>query len=76
MIVRFYIDPETDEPHIYDHGFPKRRSRMSSGTLEKTAPAGTTLGSLVARQIRDATCGWSIWWIPTRVASSSLRRMI
>jgi hypothetical protein len=20
MIVRFYIDPETDEPHIYNHG--------------------------------------------------------
>ena len=40
MNVRFYLDPETEEPHIYNHGVSADELKTSSALRVKTVQVG------------------------------------
>jgi len=44
MKARYYIDPETGDPHIYNHGVPRTKRKRFSQDLAKTDQAWTIPG--------------------------------
>jgi hypothetical protein len=57
MKVRFYLDPETEEPHIMVTESPKRKWQMSSVVQGKIVQGGTVLAWLSVKPVMGDTYG-------------------
>jgi len=71
MDVRFYLDPETDEPHIYNHGIAEEEvveALRSSG--EDRPRGGMVAVSLSVGRLPVSTCEWSTYRTPGWIAFS------
>ena len=66
MHICFYRDPATGEPHIYNHGVPKRKSKRSSVIPVKTAAVGKVLGLPSVKHGLGGPCGSSICQTPSQ----------
>ena len=49
MEIRFFLDPETRQPHIYEHGVIEEEVRQILLTMETTSEAKETHGTSSAR---------------------------
>lgn len=71
MNLRFYLDPETGQPHIYGHQVDEQEVEavlMKPGRIVRDEK---DRGSPLARHERDDTCGSFMFLILNRTASSS-----
>lgn len=59
MEVRYYRDPETGLPHIYEHGWPKQKPNGSLPTPARMKFAPAVRGRHWVRRRADDTCAWS-----------------
>lgn len=57
MNIRFYRNPETDEPHIYGHGVDEEEVADVPEIPEKIVRAEKERGSLLVRHAQDVTSG-------------------
>jgi len=67
--IRLYIDPETGEPHIYNHGVEESEVKEVLPALGRIGPAVKDHGSQSAKPVLAVTCGSSTYRILNRVAS-------
>jgi hypothetical protein len=56
MEIRFYIDPESDEPHVSRHGVPLKKRLMCSKIPVKTGLDDRALELRLARPEPDVIC--------------------
>lgn len=59
MNVRFHIDPETGQPHIYEHGVTEAEALQVLHCPERLSRAEATRGLLSAKLWQDAVFKWS-----------------
>ena len=69
MDARFYADPETDEPHVYDHQVPGEEAADVLYGSGEDRP-GKVPASLSAERVPVGTCELSMCRTPSRIASS------
>jgi hypothetical protein len=57
MNVRFYVDPETGDPHIYNHGIDEEEVIDFSQALGKIVQGGKVRAWQVEGHEPDVICG-------------------
>jgi hypothetical protein len=70
MDVRFYLDPETDEPHIHNHGIAEEEVVEALQVRVKTVRGGMVAASLSAGRLPVSICELSTCRIPSWIAFS------
>ena len=71
MKIRFYVDPETDAPHIHNHDVDEDEVAdvlVSPGG--RTERAEKDHASRLDERAVGVTCAWSMCLMPSRPASS------
>ena len=56
MELRFWLDPETDLPHIFDHGVSEDEVRQVLGRTGKNCQAVTVRGYVSVEQTQVGIC--------------------
>jgi hypothetical protein len=71
MDVRFYLDPETDEPHIYNHGIADEEVAEALRRSGEDRPrGGMVAASLSVGRLPAGTCELSTCRTPSWIAFS------
>jgi len=56
LIVRYYIDPETTQPHIYNHGVEENEVEEVLKSQEKIVPVVKVLVYVLVKQETENIC--------------------
>ncbi len=71
MHFRYYLDPDTGQPHVYGHGVSEDEVDLCSGIRVKTSWVATTLAKPWGKHRLGDTFASSTFLIPNRIASLS-----